>query len=76
MVDRKGIVFPVLREWEHRSVVYNSLPTVMSDREELLAKNGLCNWHFLFSCETPGEVDAVVAAYQRGTPMSGALRRM
>ncbi len=76
MVDRKGIVFPVLREWEHRSVVYNSLPTVMSDREELLAKNGLRNWHFLFSCETPGEVDAVVAAYQRGTPMSGALRRM
>ncbi len=76
MVDRKGITFPVLREWEHRSVVYNSLPTVMSDREESLARGGLRNWHFLFSTETPREVDAVIDAYRRGIPMSGTVRRM
>ena len=76
MVDRKGIVFPVLREWEHRSVVYNSLPTVMSDRQEQLARSGLRNQHFLFSTETPREVDAVIDAYRRGIPMGGAVRRM
>jgi hypothetical protein len=76
MVDRKGITFPVLREWEHRSVVYNSLPTVMSDREDQLLRSGLRNWHFLFSTETPREVDAVIEAYRSGAPMSGAVRRM
>jgi len=76
MVDRRGVTFPILREWEHRSVVYNSLPTVMSDRRDQLTRNGIRNWHFLFSSERAEEVDAVIAAYQHGVPMNGTVRRM
>lgn len=76
MVDRKGIAFPVLREWEHRSVVYNSHPTVMSDRDEVLRRYGICNRHFIFTNETAREVDAVVEAYRCGRPVEGNVRRM
>ena len=76
MVDRKGMRFPVLREWEHRNVVYNSLPTSMSDREELLARNGLTNRHFIFSVETPREVDEVIRAHREGRPLIGTVRRL
>ncbi len=76
MVDRRGVTFPILREWEHRNVVYNSLPTVMSDRQDQLARNGLKNWHFLFSDERAEEVDAVIRAYRQGDAMSGTVRRM
>ncbi len=76
MVDRKGIVFPILREWEHRSVVYNSVPTCMSDRESDLLRHGIRNRHFLFSDETAAEVDRVIHAYRNGLPLGGAVRRI
>ena len=76
MTDRRGVVFPILREWEHRSVVYNSVPTVMSDRAEMLERYGICNQHFIFSDESPEAVDRVIEAYRRGMPLSGAVRRM
>lgn len=76
MVDRKGIAFPVLREWEHRNVVYNSLPTSMSDREDQLQRNGLINRHFIFSDESPRRVDEVIRAHQKGEPIGGLVRRM
>ena len=76
MVDRKGISFPILREWEHRNVVYNSLPTAMSDREELLIRHGIVNRHFIFSTESPQEVDRVISAHRRREPLGGLVRRM
>ena len=76
LVDRKGIAFPVLREWEHRSVVYNSLPTSMSDKEDLLIRNGISNRHYIFSNETAERVDAVIRAYRSGTPVGGTVRRL
>lgn len=76
LTDRKGAVFPVLREWEHRNIVYNSLPTSMSDRLDQLAKYRVTAWHFLFSVETPEEVDAVIKAYQNGVPLKKQARRI
>ncbi len=74
--DRRGFVFPVLREWEHRSVIYNSLPTCMSDRRDALAKSRITAQHFLFSTESVGEVDAVIAAFEGGTPLTQPVRRI
>ncbi len=76
LTDRKGAVFPVLREWEHRNVIYNSLPTAMSDRTDQLARYRILSWHFLFSVESPDEVDAVIAAYQKGISLGKQVRRI
>jgi len=76
LTDRKGIVFPVLREWEHRNIIYNSLPTAMSDRLDQLIKYRIFSWHFIFSVETPDEIDAVINAYQKGIPIGKQIRRI
>ena len=76
LVDRRGVHFPLLREWEHRNLVLNSLPTCMSDREDALLRAGLTAWHFLFTTESPCEVDGVVAAFRAGAPLAGQVRRV
>ena len=74
--DRRGAEFPVLREWEHRNVVYNSLPTCMSDRADSLDRAGLTFRHFLFSVESAAEVDEVIRAFQARRPIQGQVRRI
>ena len=76
LVDRMGVSFPVLQEWEHRSVVCNSLPTAMSDKEEQLLRANLVNRHFLFTDETAEQVDGVIRAHRLGRPVGGTVRRM
>ncbi len=76
LTDRTGAVFPVLREWEHRNILYNSLPTAMPDRLDQLGKYQIRSWHFLFSVETPNEVDAVINAYKKGVPLGKQVRRI
>ena len=76
LIDRRGVRFPLLREWEHRNLVLNSLPTCMSDREDLLLRAGLAAWHFLFTVESPREVDRVLSAFRSGAPLAGQVRRV
>ena len=64
ITDRKGITFPILREFEHRNVIYNSNPTYMADRESDLARAGVTNQHFIFSSESTNEVDYVISCYK------------
>ena len=74
--DRRGVEFPVVREWEHRNVILNSLPTGMSDREEALRRAGITNRHFLFSVEDRKTVEAVISAYEKQAPLPCTVRRM
>ncbi len=76
LVDRRGARFPVLREQKHRSLIVNSLPTSMSDKQKLLDEYGVRGRHFIFTVETPREVDAVITAFERGTPTGGEVRRI
>ena len=76
LTDRRGVSFPVLREWEHRNVIYNSLPTSMSDRQDGLAKAGILSHHFIFSTETPDQVDEVIDLWQKGTALPYPVRRI
>ena len=76
LTDRKGVEFPVVREYPHRSVIYNSLPTNMSDREAELSRAGIRSWHFIFSAESLDEVDSVIEAFREGAPLSGKVRRI
>ena len=76
LTDRRGVTFPVLREWEHRNVVYNSLPTCMSDKQELLDRHGVTNRHFIFSTETRKEVEEIILAHQKKLPVKDTVRRL
>ena len=76
LTDRRGVSFPVLREYDHRNVIYNSLPTSMSDKSDLLEKAGLSARYFLFSVEAPQEVDAVIRAFKAGEPLPFPVRRI
>ena len=79
--DRMGKDFPILREDApagkgHRNAVYNSLPTGMSDRPDELLRARLPRHHFIFSVESPAEVDRVITAYRENRPLNGEVRRM
>ena len=79
--DRMGKEFPVLREDSpngtgHRNLVCNSLPTGMSDRRDELSRARLFHHHFIFTVESPYEVDRVITAYREGKPLGGEVRRM
>lgn len=68
LTDRKGISFPVLHEFEHRNVIYNSAPTYMADRESDLARTGITNRHFVFSIESANEVDEIIHLHKTHAP--------
>lgn len=76
MKDRRGFVFPIIRETEHRNIVLNSLPTSMSDRQEELDRNGISDRHFLFYTESSFEVDRVIEAFEKKLPIDGKVRRI
>ena len=76
MKDRRGFVFPILREPDHRNVVLNSLPTNMSDRQKELAASGIVDRHFLFTTETPSEVDRIIEEHRKESAPEGKVRRI
>lgn len=74
--DRTGAEFPVLRCAGHRNQVFNSLPVSMTDRADVLTRNGILNRHFLFTVESPTVVDRVIASARTGAPVGGEVRRI
>ncbi len=68
LTDRRGVSFPVLRRFEHRSVVFNSVPVYMADRKDILEKNRILAWHFIFSTESKKEAAEIISAYRLGKP--------
>lgn len=66
LIDRTGARFPVVREWQHRNVIYNSQPIYMADRSNVLENAGLRSYHFIFSIETREEIDRIIDAYTCG----------
>lgn len=74
LTDRKGISFPVLREFEHRSLIVNSVPVYMADRQDLLDKNRLTMSHFIFTTESAREVANVIRAYEKCLPPKDGAR--
>ena len=68
LCDRRGVEFPVLREFEHRSMIVNSVPFYMADREADLQRHGIRMRHFIFTVETQGEVQNIIRSYQSGRP--------
>ncbi len=76
MVDRRGMTFPVLREYPHRNLVVNSLPLSMTDKEEVLDRLGVVQRHYIFTVEKADEVIEVIQAAERRIPLPFEVRRL
>ena len=76
LTDRRGVEFPVLREFVHRSVIVNSVPTYMADRSDELRRNGINSWHFIFTTERRDEVSRIIEAYKKRIPPTASVRRI
>ena len=76
LTDRTGTVFPVAREFAHRNIIFNSLPVYMADKQGELSRAALGGHVFIFADEDASEVEAVISAYEKGTPASARVRRI
>ncbi len=68
LVDRRGARFPMMREYKHRNVIFNSVTTYIADKES--DYKSLPAVHFIFSIETGKEVDEVIRKYKFAKPPS------
>lgn len=68
LTDRRGVHFPVFRTFEHRSIIFNSVPVYMADRQNELESIGACMEHFIFTVEKENEVKAIINAYKKRLP--------
>ena len=76
LVDRRGVRFPVIKRYPHRSLIFNSLPVYMGDRSDDLRRARIEFEHFIFSTESQGEVCGVISSYKKGLPASCQCRRI
>ncbi len=76
LTDRRGVRFPVLRSFEHRSIIVNSIPHYMADRQAELERFGLSAGHFIFTTESAEEIKKVINAYKMSLPANFDVRRI
>ncbi len=63
MADRMGAVFPVVKEFGCRNVIYNAHKLYLADKSEDLNGAGLWGLRMLFTTETPREAIEVARVY-------------
>ncbi len=76
LVDRRGASFPIMREWRHRNVIFNSAVTYVADKPALVSR--LPYRHYIFSTESAHEIDKVISAEKKSAPLplSVPMRRI
>lgn len=76
LTDRRGVDFPVLRRFQHRSLIVNSVPIYMADRKKELEAAELLHGHFIFTVESESEIRQTLEAYRSGAAPTLAHRRI
>ncbi len=76
LTDRRGVRFPVLRCFEHRSIIFNSVPHYMADRQNELSRTGVSAEHFIFTDESREEIQGVIKAYKAAASAGFDIRRI
>ena len=76
LIDRKGEKFPMMREFSHRNLIFNSIPTYMGDRREELKAHRLGSHHLLFTVERGREICSVLRAHRSGDELPIRVRRV
>lgn len=75
LVDRRKVVFPILKE-AGREIVVNSVPVYMADKQDLLAGIGDFHPHMIFTVEEAQEVRYIIGNYEKGLPTKKEIRRI
>ena len=76
LTDRKGEKFPLMREWEHRNIILNSVPTYMGDRRDELKSHRLFSYHLIFTTEGGEEITSVLRAHYESAALPRRVRRV
>ena len=63
LYDRMGSVFPVVREFEHRNVIYNSKKLHMADKRDEIKAAGLWGIRLMFTTEGARECVEIAKCY-------------
>ena len=71
LTDRTGAEFIVVREFPHRNVIFNSVPTYMADKP----LNGLFS-HAIFTDESPEKVDTILMQMEKKSPCRTKFKRL
>ena len=75
LADRRGEKFPIIREFKHRNIILNSVPTYIGDKLGELRSNRITAKHLLFTVEDAEAVRKVLSAHKKGEPLSGGRVR-
>ena len=73
LVDRTEASFHVRREFGHRSLIFNSIPTYTADVLDRLPSLGV--QLFIFTTESGADVDTVINSYEKNLPYQGGRVR-
>ena len=76
LTDRRGAAFPMLREYRHRNLIFNSTLTYMGDRAAELDSFGIAHRHFIFSSESAEECLRLISNYRNGVALNIDVRRI
>ena len=76
LTDRRGVEFPVLRRYPHRSLIVNSLPTYMADKRAELNSAHVLAEHYIFTVESRSEINSIITACKRSEQLSVPCRRI
>ena len=61
--DRMGSAFPVVREYDHRNVIYNAHKLFMADRKDDIYSAGLWGQRLVFTTESDRECIEIAKCY-------------
>ncbi|MGM9680143.1 MAG: U32 family peptidase [Eubacteriales bacterium] len=75
LVDRRKVVFPILREGG-RDLIFNSVPIYMADKRDVLRSMGDYHSHMIFTTEGVQEVRYILENYKKGLPTKKEIRRI
>ena len=70
LTDRVGKKFPLLREYKHRNLIFNSVITYMGDKRDELGRYGIGHFHFIFSTEGARETEELIRAFMGARAVS------
>ena len=76
LIDRKGEKFPMMREFKHRNLIFNSIPTYMGDRQDELKTHRIGSYHLLFTTEGGREICSVLLSHKSGRELPLRVRRV
>ena len=66
LIDRTGQAFPIIREFGHRTVIFNSHPTFLTDKTERLDRCGVGGRIFVFTDEKEFDSCFAPSKFTRG----------